>query len=156
MGRKVVTHDSMSDLPLGKNNPFIKGSMVSWNGSKTMNYWFTDKCNQVSGNSPDSLPLQIDKNDTMKLFFGPICRPLHFKFSKEVTVDSDFQTMRFIPEETSFSSPDKVPENQCYCLKKPCLPSGLFDISSCVGKLNGKWIKKYFFQAHSYLQANHS
>ena len=36
-----------------------------------------------------------------------------------------------MPNVTSFSSPDKVPENQCYCHQKPCLPSGLLDISGC-------------------------
>lgn len=39
--------------------------------------------------------------------------------------------MRFMPNVTSFSSPDKVPENQCYCHQEPCLPSGLLDISGC-------------------------
>ena len=39
--------------------------------------------------------------------------------------------MRFMPVTTSFSSPDRVPENQCYCLTEPCLPSGLLDISGC-------------------------
>ena len=105
--------------------------MVAWDGSKTFNYWSTNQCNQVSGNSPSSLPLRIYENEKMKLFFGPICRPLHFKFDKKVTIDSYFQTMRFIPEEKSFSSPDEVPENQCYCLQEPCLPSGLLDISGC-------------------------
>ena len=105
--------------------------MVAWDGSKTFNYWSTNQCNQVSGNSPGSLPLRINENEKMKLFFGPICRPLHFKFDKKVTIDNYFQTMRFIPEEKSFSSPDEVPENQCYCLQEPCLPSGLLDISGC-------------------------
>ena len=39
--------------------------------------------------------------------------------------------MRFVPNISSFSSPDRVPENQCYCLKEPCLPSGILDFSGC-------------------------
>ena len=105
--------------------------MVKWMGNTTLNFWSTQECNQVSGNSPSGLPLRINENERMKLFFGPICRPLHFKFNKKVTIDNHYQTLRFIPEENSFSSPDEVPENRCYCLKEPCLPSGLLDISGC-------------------------
>lgn len=125
------TSNTLRTVKTGKSDPFTKGTMVAWDGSKTFNYWSTNQCNQVSGNSPGSLPLRINENEKMKLFFGPICRPLHFKFDKKVTIDSYFQTMRFIPEEKSFSSPDEVPENQCYCLQEPCLPSGLLDISGC-------------------------
>ncbi len=68
----------------------------------------------------------------MNLFIGQICRPLIFKYDKTVRVsDSKFNTMRFIPEENSFSAPDQVPENQCYCLTERCLPSGILDISGC-------------------------
>ena len=115
----------------GKSDPFTKGAMVKWMGNTTLNFWSTQECNQVSGNSPSGLPLRINENERMKLFFGPICRPLHFKFRKKVTIDNHYQTLRFIPEEKSFSSPDEVPENRCYCLKEPCLPSGLLDISGC-------------------------
>lgn len=41
------------------------------------------------------------------------------------------RTFRFSPSETTFDSPTDSPENACYCLTQPCLPSGLLDISGC-------------------------
>lgn len=121
----------MACLIAGKSLPFAKGEMVAWHGKKMLNYWSTEECNKVSGRDPSGLPLSLNADDVMNLFIGQICRPLTFKFEKHVQVEH-FQALRFVPEETSFSSPDLVPENQCYCLNADqCLPSGLLDISGC-------------------------
>jgi hypothetical protein len=105
--------------------------MVAWQGSRVLNYWSSETCNTVSGRDPSGLPLTIDHSDQIPLFIGQICRQLNFKFDKKVVVDNEFPAMRFVPETTSFSSPDQVPENQCYCRSQPCLPSGLLDIEGC-------------------------
>ena len=121
-------------LFLGKSQPFLKGQMVAWHNKTKLNYWSTEECNQLSGRDPSGLPLLVSPADKMNLFIGQICRPLSFKFEKSVKIDENFDAMRFIPEVTSFSSPDLVPENKCYCLSEPCLPSGLLDISGCQPK----------------------
>ena len=101
--------------------------MVALNGSKTMNYWYGDKCNQVSGNTATSLPLRINKDDKIKIFFDPLGRSVNLRFEKDIPNNSSLPVMRFIPEEASFSYPS------CYCIK-PCPPSGLLDISGFKGK----------------------
>ena len=106
------------EIIAGKTDPFRKGEMIAWHNKTTLNYWSSPSCNQVSGRDPSGLPLNLSPSDNMDLFIGQICRPLLFKFEKNTVVDNEFATMRFIPEETSFSSPDQVPENQCYCLRK--------------------------------------
>ena len=56
------------------------------------------------------------------------------------TKTGTFSTYRFIPDNTSFHSPQDQPANECYCLEEKsadCLPSGLLDISGCQpGKIN--------------------
>ena len=108
--------------------------MVALNGSKTMNYWEGDECNEVSGNTATSLPLRINKDDKIKIFFDPLGRSVNLRFEKDIPNKSSLPVMRFIPEETSFSSPS------CYCIE-PCPPSGLMDISGYKGKGKGiiKW-----------------
>lgn len=105
--------------------------MVAWHGKSMLDYWSSDECNQVQGRDPSGLPLVISDSDVINVFIGQICRPLDFKFEKSVTVDAEFPAMRFVPQESSFSAPEQVPENACYCLQEPCLPSGLLDIGGC-------------------------
>ena len=115
----------------GKSQPFEKGQMIAWHGKEVLDYWSSDQCNTITGRDPSGLPLIVTKSDTMNLFIGQICRPLIFQFEKDVTVDNEFEALRFVPQVNSLSGPDQVPENQCYCLEEPCLPSGLLDISGC-------------------------
>lgn len=50
---------------------------------------------------------------------------------------------RYVALESSFSSPENVPENQCYCINKTqnfdgnfgCLYDGVLDLTTCQGKL---------------------
>jgi hypothetical protein len=56
---------------------------------------------------------------------------LSFKYVSEETIEKEFQTFRFTPFENSFDAPEDNPDNECYCLNKPCLPSGLLDIRGC-------------------------
>ena len=125
--------------------------MVALNGSKTMNYWYGDKCNEVSGNSATSLPLRINKDDKIKIFFDQLGRSVNLRFERNIPNNSSLPVMRFLPEETSFSSPS------CYCIE-PCPPSGLLDISSFKGKgiNNRKAIKGGFIQGLLYRWTEHS
>ncbi len=54
-----------------------------------------------------------------------------FKYVSEEIISQEFQTFRFTPIENSFDSPEDNPDNECYCLKQPCIPSGLLDIRGC-------------------------
>ena len=74
----------------GKGHPALKGSMVSWNGMKKLNYW-SDQCNNVDGRDPGGLPLAINKSDELNLFIGQLCRPLKFAYDSKVIIDNEFQ-----------------------------------------------------------------
>jgi hypothetical protein len=56
---------------------------------------------------------------------------LTFKYVSEEIISHEFLTFRFTPIENSFDSPEDNPDNECYCLKQPCIPSGLLDIRGC-------------------------
>ena len=57
-------------------------------------------------------------------------RTLKFKYVSEEYIE-EFQTFRYTPMENSFDSPEDNPDNECYCVKQPCLKSGLLDIRGC-------------------------
>ena len=69
--------------------------MISWHGKKQLDYWSLPKCNNVSGRDPTGLPLGIQKSDTLDVFIGELCRPLVFKYVKELTVHEEFETYRY-------------------------------------------------------------
>ena len=77
-------------IKTGKGNPALKGSMVSWNGMKKLNYW-SDKCNNVDGRDPGGLPLTINKSEVLNLFIGQLCRSLNFTYDSNVIIENEFQ-----------------------------------------------------------------
>ena len=77
-------------IKTGKGNPALKGSMVSWNGMKKLNYW-SDQCNNVDGRDPGGLPLTINKSEVLNLFIGQLCRSLNFTYDSKVIIENEFQ-----------------------------------------------------------------
>ena len=63
--------------------------------------------------------------------YWTLYRSLTFKYVSEEVIGQEFQTYRFTPLENSFDSPEDNPDNECYCVKQPCLKSGLLDIRGC-------------------------
>lgn len=61
-------------------------------------------------------------------------------FQVQVGESEKFDTLRFVPLENTFDNPDVEPDNDCYCLEKPCLPSGLLDISGCQHGKASNWV----------------
>lgn len=50
----------------------------------------------------------------------------------QVQTKGNITGYRFTPPENVFASPDKNPENMCYCpAGPPCAPNGLFNVSLC-------------------------
>lgn len=119
------------EIHTGYNNLSSKGIMISWHNQRVLNYWRAGSdCNSLDqARDPGNLPLNIDKKDTLKLFFGNLGRNINFKYIQETFVDT-FKTYRFAPVEDTFHNPEDNEANLCYCMRTPCLPSGLHDVET--------------------------
>ncbi len=114
----------------GVNKLEDKGRMVAWHGKRELNYWTTPECNKLTGRDPGGIPMNLQKNEPIEVFIGQLCRTVKFRYVSEGKV-GEFVTYRYTPLENSFDSPADNPDNECYCLQKPCNPSGLHDIRGC-------------------------
>ncbi len=65
--------------------------MVSWKDMRRLNYWLPDShCNSLEGSrDAGGMPLDLGKDQTLKLFLGQVGRNIDFKYSKEVSVIFD-------------------------------------------------------------------
>ncbi len=67
------------------------------------------------------MPLDLDKEQQIKLFLGALGRTLDFKYEKEVEIadpngGDNFTTFRFVPMEDTFDSSELNAENECFCV----------------------------------------
>ena len=59
------------DTGLGELGVF---QVKSWNQSKTLNYWKTEKCNQIKGTDGSGFGRHINKKDKLLLFDPNLCK----------------------------------------------------------------------------------
>jgi hypothetical protein len=76
---------------------------------------------------------RLTSNDTFLIYRKAFCRVMPVVFSRSGVTDEGFPAFWFRLPDDVFGSPDRNPENECYCRPKvaPCLLSGLADITSC-------------------------
>ncbi len=119
------------EIHTGYSNLSKKGLMISWHDQRTLPYWQSGShCNSLDGKrDPGNLPMNVGKKDLLNVFFGDIGRSMQFKYVQEVIVEG-FRTYRFSPLESTFHNKDDNEANSCYCMRDPCLPSGLHDVET--------------------------
>jgi len=77
-------------------------------------------------------------NDTFLIYRRAFCRILPVVFSRSGVSNEGFPAYWYHLPDNIFDSPDRNPENTCYCHPNvaPCLLSGLADLTPCYyGKL---------------------
>lgn len=81
---------------------------------------------------------RMRSNDTFLVYRKAFCRAVPFVFSRNGVTNDGFSAHWFRVPDNVFDSPDRNPENACYCRPDvaPCLLSGLTDLTPCYyGKL---------------------
>lgn len=104
------------------------GNIRKWNHVSRTNY-FEGKCADLSGSSGDFFPPFITKNQTMELFSPEMCRSVLMDFEEEKEIKG-VKTFKFSGGDRTVDNGTLYPENECYC-GGVCVPSGLFNVSSC-------------------------
>jgi scavenger receptor class B, member 1 len=69
------------------------------------------------------------KNQTVELFSPEMCRSVAMDFEEEIEIKG-VKTLKFSGGDRTVDNGTLYPENACYCGGE-CVPSGLFNISSC-------------------------
>ncbi|XP_021917896.1 scavenger receptor class B member 1-like [Zootermopsis nevadensis] len=110
-------------------------SFDSYNGLTTLRQWTGGTgCSSLKGVREGVLyPRRLNPNDTFLIYRKAFCRVLPMVFSRSVATDQGFPAYWFRLPDNVFDSPDRNPENACYCRPDvaPCLLSGLADITPC-------------------------
>uniref|UniRef100_A0A1B6DPI6 Scavenger receptor class B member 1 n=1 Tax=Clastoptera arizonana TaxID=38151 RepID=A0A1B6DPI6_9HEMI len=91
-------------------------------------------CNNVQGAFEGYVyPRHISPNDTFFLYRKSFCRTLPLVYNKSGFSDRGIPVFIYKLAENALDSPIMNPDNACYCknTNKPCLPSGLSDLSPC-------------------------
>ncbi|PNF20583.1 hypothetical protein B7P43_G04867 [Cryptotermes secundus] len=110
-------------------------SFDSYNGWTTLRQWTGGThCSSLKGVSEGVLyPKPMTSNDTFLIYRKAFCRFLPVVFSRSGVTNEGFPAYWFNLPDNVFDSPDKNPDNACYCRPEvaPCLLSGLADITPC-------------------------
>lgn len=137
-GENVITitlNDSQADKTEAMKRRQRIYSFDIYNGLTNFRQW-TEKtsCSSLNGVSEGILyPKHMRSNDTFLIYRKSFCRVLPVVFSRSGVTNAGFPAYWFRVPDNVFDSPDRNPENACYCRPDvaPCLLSGLADMTSC-------------------------
>lgn len=104
------------------------GKIRNWDFEPSTNY-FEGKCNDLSGSASDFFVPGIEKHQILELFSPEMCRSIPMDFEREQEI-MGIKTLKFSGGERSIDNGTLYAENECYCGGQ-CVPSGVFNISSC-------------------------
>lgn len=102
------------------------GSILLWNG-KNQSDFFSGHCNNVKGTAGEFLPLNRQR-DQILLYSSDLCKTLALKYVEDVVVKG-VKGYKYSAE-YGFDNGTVYPENSCYCTGE-CIPTGVFNVSSC-------------------------
>ncbi|XP_034260680.1 platelet glycoprotein 4-like [Pantherophis guttatus] len=127
------TFDGPYRIYSGKDDINKKGTIVTFNNSRTLQYW-TSYCNMVNGTDATSFHPFVQKSEKLYFFSSDVCRSVFATFQKDVIV-KDIPLYRFTVPPSSSASSVTNPDNICFCtdweITYNCSVSGFLDISSC-------------------------
>lgn len=104
------------------------GKIRKWNYESSTNY-FEGKCNDLTGSAGEFFVPGIKKDQTLELFSPEMCRSIPMDFENEQDI-MGIKTYKFSGGERSIDNGTLYAENECFCGGQ-CVPSGVFNISSC-------------------------
>ncbi|CAG7726305.1 unnamed protein product, partial [Allacma fusca] len=119
------------------------GNIMSFNGETRLSYWNHNSlprseqeyCNRLNGSDGTLNPPMVTRDRPLYVFNPFLCRSVHLKYSHEVT-SLGINGYRFTFTKDVFSSPDKNPDNECFCgkpggsLNQECIDGG-YRLFSC-------------------------
>ncbi|XP_057664273.1 protein peste-like isoform X1 [Diorhabda carinulata] len=102
------------------------GEVLLWN-NKNQTDFFNGECNSIKGSSGEFFPLNR-KKDRIMIFSSEMCKSLVLYYTEEVMIKGVLGYK--YSAEYGFDNGTVYPENYCYC-NGECIPTGVFNVSSC-------------------------
>ncbi|XP_047513163.1 scavenger receptor class B member 1-like [Pieris napi] len=136
-GLLVTKNGTVSDrltINTGENDKDKINILEKFNGDTKLPYWSSSECNSIEGSDGTIFPpAMLDKNRTIYIFYGNLCRRLPFNYVKDVDIGDGIELLRYSMPRTVFDDPGHYSPNQCYCNidTASCPPRGVIDISNC-------------------------
>ncbi|KAG5899064.1 hypothetical protein JTB14_028235 [Gonioctena quinquepunctata] len=119
-----VGDDGLYSMYYGNDEHF--GEIMSWNYKHQTDY-FSGQCNDIKGSTGEFYPLNRQR-DKLLMYSPELCRYTELEYVEDVNIQG-VHGFKFTSE-NFFDNGTKRPENACFCTGE-CIPSGLFNISSC-------------------------
>lgn len=124
-GRNGTTGlDGTYDMHFKNDDRF--GEVLLWN-NKNQTDFFSGECNNVIGSAGEFFPLNR-KRDRIMMFSSELCKSLVLYYKEDVVIKG-VHGYKYSAE-YGFDNGTVYPENACYC-NGECIPTGLFNVSSC-------------------------
>lgn len=104
------------------------GNIRNWNYVSQTDF-YEGHCGQLTGSAGDFFAPFIKKEQTVELFSPEMCRSVPMDFEEEIEIHG-VKTFKFAGGNRTVDNGTLYPENECFCGGE-CVPSGLFNVSSC-------------------------
>jgi scavenger receptor class B, member 1 len=99
-----------------------------WNYEPSTNF-FKGECAELFGSAGEFIPPGVTKDQVVSVFSPEMCRSVLLDYEGERDIHG-VKTFKFSGGDRTVDNGTLYPENQCYC-SGDCVPSGLFNVSSC-------------------------
>lgn len=124
---EYTVHNGLLDI-----NRFTK--IEKWSDKSKVNFWEPGSfCNDINGTDGSQFNPGVKRTDVLYIFSSELCRSIYIEYEKDTEIRG-INTLKFILPKRLFLSPDRNPENGCFCLDKNeplCGYDGIMDASPC-------------------------
>ncbi|KAK4875496.1 hypothetical protein RN001_011918 [Aquatica leii] len=131
------------NMETGKHGTF---NVRQWNYNNSLPQ-FDGSCSKLHGSAGELYPHKITP-DYINVFIPQICRVVKMQYEQNVLVDG-ILGYKFVIGNSTLDNGDLIPENKCFCSGQ-CIPSGVFNISSCRYGLPAYGSLPNFYSADSF------
>ncbi|CAH1156006.1 unnamed protein product [Phaedon cochleariae] len=103
------------------------GKIVTWNGRNRTDF-YEGRCNEIRGSAGEFYPFDRPK-DKLVLYSSQLCKYAELEYDQEVEVKG-VRGYNYLADNI-FDNGTTRPENSCFCSQGGCIPSGVFNVSTC-------------------------
>ncbi|CAF0919401.1 unnamed protein product [Brachionus calyciflorus] len=132
-------------IKTGADDPKLAGNILSWNGKKKLDFWTTDKANEMRGSDGSFNPIFLTREHKLVNFNSELCRSYTMTYLKDNNVDG-IDCFDFHLPENIFANETLNPENAGFC-DGECLGNGVFNLSRCLDGVSSFISQPHFLNA---------
>ncbi|XP_046739504.1 protein croquemort-like isoform X3 [Diprion similis] len=141
------TYDGVFNMHTGVENVYNLGVLENWNYRNKTDFW-SGECSSIRGTTGELWP-PVDRDESIEIFAPDICTSLVLSRANNTEM-LNVEGHKYITDRATFDNGTTVPSRACYCIKEPCQPSGMLDVSECRFGAPAYVSLPHFYQADDY------